>query len=292
LERWRASATKEYQKLQAQVASLSQRNQTLETQIANARKHAKLQDQHLSEISRRLKQSASELAQHKSRGQQEQSNFASLDRVNQDKERQLAAARREVQQLEAERSRAARELEITRQKLAAALKEKAVAEKTSETLLASSRRRRNATITPNTNITPQDFVIPGVQVRRDGEVLRIPLATDELFETGTAQLSSSSADRLRRIAYEVSRAFPNQRIGIEGHTDGGTTITAPWRDHHHYSSAQAMAVYEFLSRQGLFGDNQLHVAGHGSNHPVYSSATPDGRRGNCRVELVIYPETV
>ncbi|NIL98562.1 MAG: OmpA family protein [Planctomycetales bacterium] len=291
MEKWQQHAASEYQRMEAQLAGLTRRNETLEAQITNAQRHAQLQDQHLADISRRLKQSTAELGQYRSREQQSQSQHSSLDDANQQKNRQLAAARRDVQRLEAQLVRLERELQNKQDQLARARQEQAEAKQTADTLLAASRRRGNASITPNSNISLAEIDIPGVDIRRDGEVLRVPLSSDELFPPGTVQLRPAGADLLRRVSAEISRAFPDQRIGVEGHTDD-STISGPWRDHLHLSSAQAMAAYEWMARQGLFLAKQLHVVGHGANHPLYSSATAEGRRGNRRLELVIYPEAV
>ncbi len=51
-----------------------------------------------------------------------------------------------------------------------------------------------------------------------------------------------------------------------------------------------MAVYEVLTGSMRLRAEQLFVVGHGSNHPVVSNATPEGKQRNRRVELVVYPE--
>ena len=51
-----------------------------------------------------------------------------------------------------------------------------------------------------------------------------------------------------------------------------------------------MAVYEELTSRMRMRPDQLFVVGHGSNHPVVSNATAEGKQRNRRVELVIYPE--
>jgi flagellar motor protein MotB len=65
-----------------------------------------------------------------------------------------------------------------------------------------------------------------------------------------------------------------------------------WRNQHHLSLGQALAVYDVLLTQVRLPAQQLFVAGHGANHPLYSNATTPGKQRNARVELVIYPETV
>jgi flagellar motor protein MotB len=56
--------------------------------------------------------------------------------------------------------------------------------------------------------------------------------------------------------------------------------------------AQAMAVYDALTRTAGIPPQQLFVVGHGGSQPLVSNATEAGRARNRRVELVIYPETV
>ena len=51
-----------------------------------------------------------------------------------------------------------------------------------------------------------------------------------------------------------------------------------------------MAVYEELASDEGAGPEQLCVVGHGSNRPAVPNATPEGKRRNRRVELVVYPD--
>jgi chemotaxis protein MotB len=88
----------------------------------------------------------------------------------------------------------------------------------------------------------------------------------------------------------LSRAYPDQLIGVEGHTDSRPVQSGTWRNNQHLSIAQALAVYETLLAQTPLQADQLFVVGHGGNHPVVSNATTEGQERNRRVELVVYPE--
>ena len=290
LEQWRQQAAAEANSLRNQVAQMTKQNATFQAQINNARQHAQLQDQHLASVSKRLKDTTEELAGHRAQGQDTTQNLASLDRLNQEKERQLAASRQSVQRLEADLGRARTELGGMKTELARAQSEKADAERSVQNLMAASRSRGSATIGANTNLPMVDLTAAGVDVQRDGDVIRIRLGADQLFQPGTVRVLPNASKRIQRVAAEVARTYPGQRIGVEGHADGAGRIGGPWRNDHHLSSAQAMAIYELLMSQGLFNASQLHIVGHGSNHPVYSTATANGRNANQRVELVVYPE--
>ena len=95
---------------------------------------------------------------------------------------------------------------------------------------------------------------------------------------------------LDSVAAEVARAYPDQTIGIEGHTDSDFVRTPQGIDNQQISTARATAVYQYLVTRGQIAAGRLFIVGHGSNHPVVSNATAAGKARNSRVELVIYPE--
>ena len=116
---------------------------------------------------------------------------------------------------------------------------------------------------------------------------------DQLFNPGTAQLKIGADELLRSVGADLFRNYPQQMIGIEGHTDNGSAATRPSpRTAQHLSVAQATTVYDALVRAAGMSATQLFVVGHGANHPVVSNATDAGRARNRRIELVIYPETM
>ena len=292
LEQWRRQAADEAEKLRGQVAQLTEQSKTLEAHVNNARQHAKLQDEHLASVSQRLKDTTAELANTQGQGVNASQNAASLNSLNEEKERQIAAARQSIQRLEGELHRSQMELQTVKSTLTQTEADKAESQRSVENLLAANRHRGGTTISANSNLPMPNINATGVTVQRDGDVIRVRLAADQVFQPGTVQIRADSSNALRNVAAELARTYPNQRIGVEGHANGATRLGGPWRNEHHFSSAQAMAVYELLISQSLFSANQLHIVGHGANHPVYSTATAAGRRANQRVELVIYSEKV
>ncbi len=129
--------------------------------------------------------------------------------------------------------------------------------------------------------------LPGLETRADGDVIRVELPADRLFG-GSTVLLPAGASLVDATAAEISRAFPGQIIGVEGHTDNQPARIAGGSQQ--LAIARAMAVYHELETRGRYQPGQLFVVGHGPNHPVVSNATPSGQQRNNRVELVIYPE--
>ena len=153
---------------------------------------------------------------------------------------------------------------------------------------SSAEIRANNTLLKSMTITN----MPGINVRQDGDVIRIELPSDQLFNFGSAQMKLGSDALLKTVAADLSQNYPQQLIGIEGHTDGSPMTSPQYPTDQHLAVAQAMAVYDALTRGGGIQARQLFVVGHGGSHPVVSNGTDAGRARNRRVEIVIYPETL
>lgn len=220
-----------------------------------------------------------------------QSRAGSLDRDNQELEALLAQSRQRSQVLDDQLALVRKQLGGVTSQLAQLREEKEASDQKVQTLTASMRRQGGVSIRPNNSLLGSlpAISLSGVHVRRDGDVIRIELPASGLFEPDAAQLRPEGIRLLGEVAAEMGRAYPDQRIGVEGHTES-EPIRGVWRNNHHLSVAQALAVYEILLAQTRLQTDQLFVVGHGGNHPVVSNATPEGQQRNRRVELVVYPE--
>jgi len=218
---------------------------------------------------------------------------ASMDRINQEKERLLATARQDVQRLEAHVAALSGKLKETAGELVQERNDKLAIQKKYEDMIAANRRTGSVSITANSShgVDLVAVEIRGVDVRRDGDVIRVTLPARELFGPNATQLSPGAGNLLDTVSIELARAYPRQLIGVEGHCDAGGALP-PGVNALQFTNSRAMAVYNHLLTRGNLRPEQLHVAGYGGNHPLYSNATPAGREANQRIELVVYPETV
>ncbi len=214
-----------------------------------------------------------------------------LDANNRDLHSQLAQSRQQVDLLReqigllqkqlADSSSRLQELQIARQE----------AQQQLESLRASTARRGGAIITANSSFQQalRTIEIQGLEVRQDGEAIRVHLPADQLFAPGSAQIVGPAFPMLDQAAAEIARNYPRQRIAIEGHTDNialesGVSL-------HQLAAAQAVAVFDQLTRRNRLPARQFSVTALGPNHPRESNASPAGQARNRRVELVIQPET-
>ncbi|MDA8744924.1 OmpA family protein [Rubripirellula amarantea] len=157
---------------------------------------------------------------------------------------------------------------------------------------ASTQIRGNAAITPNTNLSQMAsrLNLGGIPVQQDGEVIRIVVPSDQLFQPGSGQLHPQASSTLDPIAAQLRSLFPRNRIGIEGYTDNGPLYGGAVSSSHQLTAAQTAAVLDLLTRRSGMPADQLFTVAQGSNNPRQSNQTAAGRSANRRIELVIYPE--
>jgi flagellar motor protein MotB len=227
------------------------------------------------------------------RNQELEGHAKTLDQDNQDLQTQLAQSQRQARLLQDQASALREQLGSTTAQLAQSQQDKQLVERNAQAIVASTKRRAGVSITPNSSLAQNlpALNLPGVSVRQDGDVVRIEIAGDQLFEPGGAQLRPDSVTLLDAVAAEIERTYPEQIIGVEGHTDNDPP-PAPWASSHQFTMGRAMSVFDYLSTRTRLKPNQLFLVGHGGNHPVVSNATLAGKARNRRVELVVYPDRV
>lgn len=217
-----------------------------------------------------------------------------LDRDNQELESLLAQSRQQVQLLGDQVVATQSQLKATTEQLASSQTDNSELRKRSEELLAANQlQAQTVGFAPSSSLLQpiQLRGLPGVDIRQDGDVIRVALPSDEVFYTGSAQLQPTGERLVGSVAAQLVQAYPSHRLGIEGHTDGSPISSPQHASNHHLSVSQATSVYDVLRRTGVPAA-QLFVIGHGANHPLASNGTEAGRRKNRRLELVVYPETV
>jgi len=224
--------------------------------------------------------------------QQLQDRANALDRDNQELSSLLAQARQQAKVSEDQLALLRDQLRDVNTQLAQVKTEKESADKRAQAVTASMQRQTGISINPNNSflqVLPAAN-IPNVSVRRDGDVIRIEIPASVLFESGSSRLRPGGTELIANVAAEIARTYPDQIIGIEGHTDNDPVAGSASRNGHDLSVARALSVYDVLVSRTQLKGSQLFVAGHGPNRPIVSNGTVEGQQRNRRVELVIYPE--
>lgn len=222
-----------------------------------------------------------------------QRRVAELDRANQQVHAQLAQAEQKAKLYQDQLTALQARLKDTAAELQKTQLAKQQAERQISAIQASLRQRGSATLKPNNSlvrsIEPVD--IPGLDVRQDGDLVRVEIPADRLFRQGTAQLQASGATLLGQVAQAIAAHYPRQRVAIEAHTDSGPNAQLNGATAHLLTAQQGIAVLDEFVRRYRLPSQQLFVLAMGANHPKASNATARGRAANRRIEIVIYPET-
>lgn len=121
------------------------------------------------------------------------------------------------------------------------------------------------------SITPEGFVIS--------------LKELGFFNSGQAALLPGAAEKIERIANILSQH--GLQLRIEGHSDNQPIHNAQFRSNWELSTARAMSVLQLLVDDAGFDPTKVSVAGFGQYHPIADDSTPEGRRMNRRVDLVV-----
>ncbi len=239
-----------------------------------------------------LQQQQTTLAQ---QNQQLQSKASTLDQDNQELETYLAQSRQQNKLLQDQIAAVREQLQSVNQQLAHTRDEKTAIERKTQASLASTRSRAGASIEPNNSLARSlpTFAIPGVEVRQDGDVIRIELPSDKMFDSAGARLRMDSTPMIDTVAAEIERLYRGHFVGIEGHTDTDTLAPgSQWLSNHQLSAARAQSLFDYLAARTRLKPQQLFVVGHGGNHPIVSNGTAAGKARNRRIELAIYPDRV
>ena len=124
-----------------------------------------------------------------------------------------------------------------------------------------------------------------VEIVRGRMVIQLP--QDILFQSGSATLSTDGTRTLREVG-EVLASLEDRYFQVEGHTDNVPIATERFPSNWELSSARAMSVIRVLLESGASPEH-ISGAGYGEYQPVAPNDSPDGRRLNRRIEIVMLP---
>jgi OmpA-OmpF porin, OOP family len=102
-----------------------------------------------------------------------------------------------------------------------------------------------------------------------------------LFDTGKATLRPESRVQINNII-EILKAFPKVNIKMGGYTDNTGNPNANQK----LSANRANAILAAIVKAGI-DKGRLAAEGYGSNHPVASNDTAEGRQKNRRIDVKV-----
>lgn len=119
--------------------------------------------------------------------------------------------------------------------------------------------------------------------------LVITVVGDLLFDSGKDKIRPEADNILDKVATVLNENVPQNKVGIEGHTDNTPIKYSGWKSNWELSSARALSVLHYLVNKKDVSPERLTAIGYGEFNPVSSNDTREGRQLNRRVEIVILP---
>ncbi|MFH1413303.1 MAG: OmpA family protein [Candidatus Omnitrophota bacterium] len=120
--------------------------------------------------------------------------------------------------------------------------------------------------------------------------LVVTVVGDLLFDSGQAKIRSEGYTILGKVADVLKEDVPNNRVGIEGHTDNQPIKHSPWKTNWRLSTERALSVLDHMVKKEGVAPERLSAIGYGEYQPISYNDTKEGRQLNRRVEIVILPE--
>jgi len=130
-----------------------------------------------------------------------------------------------------------------------------------------------------------------VRVTMAEKGLVITFVAEVLFDSGKAKLRGESLPILDKVITILQEAVPDNRIGIEGHTDSEPIKHSRWKSNWELSSQRALSVLHYLEKRAI-ASKRLSAVGYGEHQAIASNDLAEGRQINRRVEIVIVPKSV
>ena len=119
--------------------------------------------------------------------------------------------------------------------------------------------------------------------------LVIIITADELFTSGSADLTQGGRVSLDKIFNIIADRFGSNYIYVEGHTDNQSLAVFEWKSDWDFSFARALSVVQYFSEKKHMDPLRLSASGFGQYRPRQSNETKEGRRLNRRIEIIISP---
>jgi chemotaxis protein MotB len=129
-----------------------------------------------------------------------------------------------------------------------------------------------------------------IAVRFEGESVLVVLKNDVWFDSGSAEVTPDMYAQTGTLA-DLIRAnqTPEEplEVVVAGHTDNVPTNSARYPNNWYLSLARAANFLGVLLQGGDLSPENYSARGYGETRPIAGNDTPEGRRLNRRVELLI-----
>ena len=182
--------------------------------------------------------------------------------------------------------------ELAKQKDLSLAEKKALEQKLAEQQLAVEKFKAT-TVQEDSQLEDRlkkELADKDVQISRLKDQLKVTVASEILFPSGSAELSPEGVDVLRKVANAANKA--QDEVRVEGHTDTdpiASVLAQYYPTNWELSTARAAVAVRTLEATGMVPAARLSAVGYGDSRPVAPNDTAEGKAKNRRVEIVFTP---
>lgn len=129
-----------------------------------------------------------------------------------------------------------------------------------------------------------------IEVKQQGQRITVNVSDQILFDSGSVVIKTQGQGALEKIAGVLAKV-DDKRIDVEGHTDNvpiSGKLAQRYPSNWELSATRATNVVRFLEDKGV-NPARMAAVGKSEFRPVASNETPEGRRLNRRIEIVLTP---
>lgn len=182
--------------------------------------------------------------------------------------------------------------ELAKMKDLSASEKKALEQKLAEQQLAMEKFKAS-TVQADTKLEEnlkKELADKDVMISRLKDQLKVTVASEILFPSGSAELSPEGVDVLRKVANAANKS--QDEVRVEGHTDIdpiAPVLAQYYPTNWELSTARAAVAVRTLEATGMVPASRLSAVGYGDSRPVVPNDTAEGKAKNRRVEIVFTP---
>jgi flagellar motor protein MotB len=127
----------------------------------------------------------------------------------------------------------------------------------------------------------------GYPVETNGTAFRLRIPSDQLFQSGTSQWTSSAGSLLDRVSNALRTACPKGQLSIVSYTDNLGQAEFVTSTAAELTGQQATAIQKYFVARGGWNAGAISIQAGGSDLPIMDNQTPAGRAANRRIEFII-----
>lgn len=208
-----------------------------------------------------------------------------------------ASLQQALQQTEQERNRLAKEQERLSEELASVVKDKSKMQTSVEEMKSALAELAKRKAAAERRISEYKSLLSRFQALIDAGKLKVKivdgrmvveLATDVLFDSGSARLSDDGKEAIAEVS-EVLATIPGRKFQVEGHTDNVPIHTPKYPSNWELAAARSLTVVKAMVDSGMSTES-ISAASYGENKPAQDNESKEGRAANRRIEIVLLPD--